>query len=277
MIDSVVNVLNCPLCNSDLRILNENYRQCSECHLAVSKHPALEYDDSYYYGIDTRDKRLIARAKILFKNTEKFIRRGNNVLDFGCNVGLFVDLCNRKLIKTDGLDISKRNIRICREYYSNRGQFFLPDEIKSKYDCVTAFDVIEHFEDLNDFMRKTVNCLSSDGLLVITTPNINSAWIDLFGFGWHGFGIPQYHRYILSMKALESLAELHQMKIHFIKQVGILEPNAWIYIFGSEYRLCKNRFFKFLKIPKAILSYIYLYASNQFYTDTLLAVFTKES
>ena len=273
MIENTTTLLECPLCKADLVELNENYNHCLRCSLAVSKKPSGEYDETYYYGAEGWNSDLIVRSLKLFDIASKFIKKDNEILDFGCNVGIFVDRCNRENYKADGLDISERSLRISK--HSAKGNFYTPGEINKKYDVITAFDVIEHFEDLDFFMNEVDHYLNKTGYVIITTPNINSKWISYFGFGWHGFGIPQYHRYILSKKALDLLATKHNYKVVFAECYGILGNHGWKYAVNSAYRLKKNKFQKLRKIPSGILKYIILKIRQQYKTDTLCCVLQK--
>jgi 2-polyprenyl-3-methyl-5-hydroxy-6-metoxy-1,4-benzoquinol methylase len=267
----------CPICNSDLKELNANYNQCTICNLAISRSAAGTYDETYYYGSTGWDKNLINRSNMLFNIVSKFLKKDDRILDFGCNVGAFVDVCNKNHYRTDGVDVSEKSIEICKQKCKNRGNFYFPGEVNDKYDVVTAFDVIEHFNDLNIFMNEIDNYLNKEGLLIITTPNINSQWIRYFGFGWHGFGIPQYHRYILGKKSLEILAAKHGYSIVNCKEHGILGKNGWKYVLGSEYRLEKNKLFKLLKVPKAFMKYLFLILSKKYYTDTIFIALKRNS
>jgi len=46
---------------------------------------------------------------------------------------------------------------------------------ESKFDLVTALEVIEHLESPTGFLRNVARLLSQDGIAVITTPNVDNA------------------------------------------------------------------------------------------------------
>ncbi len=275
MVEDVHLLKACPICNSTLKELNANYNECTSCDLAISKHAPGTYDETYYYAAKGCNKVLIHRSNLLFNIASQFFRKNDRILDFGCNVGIFIDICNKNHYLTDGIDVSENSIEACKRNCKNGGNFYLPREVNNKYDVVTAFDVIEHFDDLNFFMNQIGNYIKEKGLLIITTPNVNSQWIRYFGFGWHGFGIPQYHRYILSKKIFEILAIKYGYCIEDYTERGVLTCRGWKYVFGSEYRFAKNKFFKVMKLPKCFMKYLFLFFSKKYYTDTIFIVLKK--
>jgi len=46
-------------------------------------------------------------------------------------------------------------------------------EIKQKFNCVLAMEIIEHLENPRAFIRSITNLLEDDGVIVLTTPNIS--------------------------------------------------------------------------------------------------------
>lgn len=275
MIDNASTIKSCPLCAVGLQEMNPNYLSCPGCGLAVSRTNPAAYDETYYYGVEGITPYLRYRAMLLFNLAKRFFHENISVLDYGCNVGAFVDICNRNGYHADGFDINTANLELCRQTYSS-GKFLNSlSDIKNRYDVITAFDVIEHFDNLDHFFEEAGKGLNDEGILIITTPNIKSNWISLFGFGWHGFGIPQYHRYILSRKGVELLAKRHGYDILEYKECGILGKNGWRYALTSEYRFEKDRLSKLKKVPIGLLKFIWLVISGKYYSDTIFTALKR--
>jgi 2-polyprenyl-3-methyl-5-hydroxy-6-metoxy-1,4-benzoquinol methylase len=104
-------------------------------------------------------------------------------LDVGCGPGTLIGLLNDQFIST-GIDISTAEIAYARrEYESESKRFFavspraLPDDCRD-YDVATTVEVVEHLApvDLDDVLRATIERLRPGGKLVVTTPNLRSAW-----------------------------------------------------------------------------------------------------
>jgi SAM-dependent methyltransferase len=90
------------------------------------------------------------------------------------------------------------------------------DEIVSRIPLESTFDVIwmgqaiEHFNDPLAAIMGLRTLLKPNGTLVLSTPNLDSAQIDMFGPTWAQWH-PPYHRYIFSVKSLRAMAERTRM------------------------------------------------------------------
>jgi hypothetical protein len=126
------------------------------------------------------------------------------------------------------------------------------------------------------FFKEVKNIMTPNGRLIITTPNLDSKWIKYFGYSWHGWGIPEYHRFILSRKSFEILATKYGYRIADIFETGPIGKNGWKYVLGSYYRLSKNKREKLLKAPIGLLFYMYMLLNKTYYTDTLFVVMDRK-
>jgi len=189
----------CLFCGCQTTSLTGAYEQCGKCDIWISKVPASDYDDTYYYAKDFRTTDSLHRAGLLFDyfKQETF---GKKCLDFGCGDGSFVVTAKRNGTSIVGVDINKSVLAAASK--SGEEDFYHSDELKSKFSCITSFDVIEHLDNLEDYFRDVNQWLEPNGTLIITTPNKNSKWYRIFKEGWHGLGIPQYHRYVFSLSFL---------------------------------------------------------------------------
>ncbi len=104
----------------------------------------------------------------------KFARR---VLDCGCGGGEFGrSLKGRGITEVVGIEIVERAFEMAK---TNLDQAFLGSiedmelPFEDRYfDCVVFADVLEHLVEPADALRKVSRCLSEDGLIVISIPNI---------------------------------------------------------------------------------------------------------
>jgi SAM-dependent methyltransferase len=72
------------------------------------------------------------------------------------------------------------------------------------FDILFLGQTIEHLDDPLAVLRRLVNLLAPGGVLVLSTPNLDSRQIDLFGPTWSHWH-PPYHRTLFSRKSLELL------------------------------------------------------------------------
>lgn len=80
-----------------------------------------------------------------------------------------------------------------------------------QFDVIFMGQSIEHVDDPLKVLRRLRLLLAPDGILVMSTPNLDSRQIDWFGPTWAHWHAP-YHRYIFSRKGLIAL----------VQQVGLL-------------------------------------------------------
>lgn len=112
-----------------------------------------------------------------FKETLKYIKDGDRVLDIGCGVGVFTKLAKATYPNCEvwGTDISSRVIAddmaespeiIYHHQYIGR-----QDKVPSDYfDVVFCGETIEHLDDPAVLFQDAARVLRRDGQLIITTP-----------------------------------------------------------------------------------------------------------
>ena len=275
MITSDVSTYSyCPLCGQMPAEYNQNYRLCSNCEILISTVAAEFYEQDYYYLKDVRDNESKIRAKFLFDLFKDNF--GENCLDFGCNIGTFVEYANKNGVNFEGVDVSEAAINIAKRL--GGGGFYLSmEQRKMKYDVITAFDVIEHFDCINHFFRDIKPFMAESSKVIVTTPNFDSKWIKIFGNSWHGFGIPQYHRYIFGRKVMENIFQSHGYTCVKIFSVLPPPPGRWKLLLGSGYRLEKNKIKKLLSLPQVVLKILVGLRRHKEFDDTLCVIAKKTS
>jgi SAM-dependent methyltransferase len=101
-------------------------------------------------------------------------------LDVGCSSGDFVATAADAGIDAEGLDISDeavaRAVKRGLVAHASRVEEFEPE---SRYDTITAFDVIEHLLDPAAFIRRIRSWLVPGGSLILTTPDNSSVYPSL--------------------------------------------------------------------------------------------------
>jgi 2-polyprenyl-3-methyl-5-hydroxy-6-metoxy-1,4-benzoquinol methylase len=132
------------------------------------------------------------------------IARGR-LLDVGCHIGVFLELALARGWVAEGVEPSQwacayardRGLRV--SCGTLRGQQ-LPSE---SFDAVTLWDVIEHFPDPAAELREVHRLLQPDGLVGITTMNVDSLVARLLGPRWPW--LMQMHLYYFSVRTLSAL------------------------------------------------------------------------
>jgi len=245
----------CIFCSGCTRVIEPSYTECLACDVLMSRRPAAAYDkDYYYFGINARSPEARERAEMLWRLFRRYID-SCVCLDFGCNDGSFVEVATRNGARCEGTDVNEHAIALAKE--AGYGSFWSPLDLSArKFECVTAFDVIEHFDVVDDFF-KCVDCyLEDNGLLIVTTPNKNSKWRSIYRDGWHGFGIPEYHRFIMSERCLRRQLTLHGFEVEEFFSSAPIEKLGWKLLVASGYRLKKGAGAKLAALPTAVMKFI---------------------
>jgi 2-polyprenyl-3-methyl-5-hydroxy-6-metoxy-1,4-benzoquinol methylase len=125
------------------------------------------------------------------KNVKKF-RKNGRLLDVGCALGFFVKVAQDEGFDAFGVDFSK--------YAVNEGQRLLGDKIlwadiekeipfpSNYFDVITAWDVLEHLEHPDSFIKLASRVLKKDGLFFVRTLNYNCLMSRLMRKSWLQMG-----------------------------------------------------------------------------------------
>ena len=142
--------------------------------------------------------------------------RSGKLLDIGCAEGALLKWAERRGYETYGVDISDFAIneisyrKLSQTQLSVANINSLPF-VDNYFDIITCFDVLEHLEDPVIGLWEISRCLSRQGLLVMSTPNINSKGRTWKGENWHGNRNPT-HLSLLSPERWIALIEQSKLK-----------------------------------------------------------------
>ncbi|MCU0355064.1 MAG: class I SAM-dependent methyltransferase, partial [Cytophagales bacterium] len=144
--------------------------------------------------------------RLLFAYHEATLLTDGQLLEVGCGVGRGIEILSAHCDQYTGIDKNEKLIASLRQTYPNA--LFIQQNVPplhdiptDSYDCVVAFQVIEHIQDDDLFVKELRRVLRDKGQLIITTPNIRRS---LTRNPWH---VREY--------TAEGLATL--MRRHFTK------------------------------------------------------------
>ena len=133
---------------------------------------------------------------------ERYIRKHvikrSVILEVGCGPGFFLKRIENDFV-TYGLDVSESAILEAKERAPKSKLFTGTAESlpfnDGQIDCVIAFDVIEHLERPEAFLKEAARVLTKGGILIISTPNITSFGARVKGQKPELKGLPYEERY----------------------------------------------------------------------------------
>lgn len=158
--------------------------QCIKCGLGFRRprlaKETLDYlyaqggDEAWTAGTDQRPDWRLAHKWVLIN-----IPSSATVVDIGCFDGGFLELLAQDY-RCFGIEIHP----VARSRAAQKGieiigtDFF---DLKGQYDCIVAFDVIEHVDSPRRFLEFGLDHLESGGRLVVSTGNFDSFTFRLMG------------------------------------------------------------------------------------------------
>lgn len=122
------------------------------------------------------------KTKVVTQTLDRLFKKDIRVLDVGCNTGELLDFARNRGCKTFGVEYSQDSLALLKEKghvaYSNT------KEVDGLFDVITAFDLIEHLYNLNEFLDTCFQVLSPGGCLVFLTGDISCFWAKFTGSNW---------------------------------------------------------------------------------------------
>lgn len=228
MVSSQSVELDCPLCGVTafrkcFTKKDRHFFRCLTCDMQMqSPLPTLQeladfYDHSFadgmYQDFAAADllKRMTAKQRI--KEISKTIPLQGKWLDVGCANGVFVDTIAEHGIEAHGVELSENAVSIGKSNGLNLYTGTVDDlPSKESFDCITAFDVLEHVLDPLDFIGSIYKRLNDGGHAVFTVPNCGGIVRRLMGKRWY-FYIPEEHLHYFNRKNLAGLMEKHGFEV----------------------------------------------------------------
>ena len=187
----------CKICESEINLINEKYNlgQCKNCKIifCLKIYSQSEFIEVYdkLYNIDNAlyNYHSVVEYNMLLKNKKikvgfhrsKLIKKHvlnekcNSVLEIGSGIGLIGSYIRNKdkNIKYIGVEIDKESYKKSQMLKLNtiNDDFKGIEKIEETFDVIMLWEVIEHLQDLNLFIKLAYAKLNENGKIILSTPN----------------------------------------------------------------------------------------------------------
>jgi SAM-dependent methyltransferase len=144
-----------------------------------------------------------------YKIISQYKNRGV-LLDIGCGTGDFIEYVSNisgwKCIGIEPNNFAFSRSKIRKIIFNGDVAQFYKEFPDAQFDVITLWNVIEHLYSPANELGVIYKILRDDGILVITTPNVNSTAARLFGRYWIGYELPR-HLYVFSNETIAKLLQ----------------------------------------------------------------------
>jgi ubiquinone/menaquinone biosynthesis C-methylase UbiE len=183
--------------------------ECTSCGLARTLPPPdpKQYEEGY--APTTRAARFAGSLSDLWSpQVARYVRdnsTGRSLLDVGCGVGNLVVAARNLGFDSEGIDIDP----VATREASRQGRHVRTatlQQVAGPYDAVVVNHVLEHIEDLSDFLAHVSRVLSPGGRLFVFSPNREGLIARLRRDHWMGW-VPREHVWHFTPSTLASTVE----------------------------------------------------------------------
>jgi len=134
-------------------------------------------------------KNITLKRKLKLINS--FETSSKNILDVGAGTGDFLKVCKSNSWKVSGIEpsLDARNIAYKKgiNLQENLSEFK-----KIKFDVITLWHVLEHVENLSEYISILHSLLADNGRLIIAVPNFKSDDANYYKEFWAAFDVPRH-------------------------------------------------------------------------------------
>jgi 2-polyprenyl-3-methyl-5-hydroxy-6-metoxy-1,4-benzoquinol methylase len=207
------------------------------------------YPDFQLYRCNTTDLRFFHPLDIfgsaqLYENLMKFewyymaekweyrvalqdLQENSRILEIGCGDGHFVSQAEDKGFQIEGIDSNEKAVLDAQRSGLNIHQSPITDILakgKFQYDCLCAFQVLEHLPNPLKFLTDCIDLLKSNGLLLLSVPNAKS----FLKYQYNLLDMPPHHMAQWSVKTFRALEKILPLRLETTR----FEPLADYHIDG---------------------------------------------
>lgn len=169
-----------------------------------------------------------------FNSSEK------KILDIGSGTGDFLSTCKDGGWNVYGVEPSKEARAISKNKKVNVTEN-LSSLNEDSFDIITLWHVLEHVENLFEYIETLKKKLKPNGVLIIAVPNYNSFDANHYKEYWAAFDVPR-HLWHFSQESIKKLFGSVSMKVE--KVLPMKFDSYYVSMLSEKYKYGRNRFIK---------------------------------
>lgn len=166
---------------------------------------------------------------------DSYQARPGRILDIGCSQGWFFNEMSGW--ECYGTEITPRDAMAAREKYGDNifvGAFEEMPERADFFDVITFQDVLDHFIDPLEALKKAMRLLKPGGIVLIKVHDFSCLYARFAGSRFYAV-IPPYHLFYFTRRALRRLVEIAGFEMVSARHIGNLLQIKTVF-----YRLSRN-------------------------------------
>ena len=180
-------------------------------------------------------KNITLKRKLKFINS--FNTKSKKVLDVGAGTGDFLKVCKMNSWEIFGSepDSGARNIA------AKKGVNLEKDLSKfqnQQFDVITLWHVLEHVENLQEYITTLKSLLTENGRLIIAVPNFKSYDAIMYKEFWAAFDVPR-HLWHFSKTSISKLFSYENMKVE--KTLPMKFDAYYVVLLSEKYKHKKSK------------------------------------
>jgi 2-polyprenyl-3-methyl-5-hydroxy-6-metoxy-1,4-benzoquinol methylase len=189
-------------CTSGALSQHDDILECPRCGM-VSSRPVLADEEILGRYVDVVDESYLSEEEGRRELFDWVLRvmggypvRGDRLLEVGSNVGLFLDTARAAGWRARGIEPSKWAVETGRERFGvdlEQKPLEELDDPPASADAIVLLDVLEHFNDPLDALRRLRRLLDDEGILALSTINLAGFHARLRGERWPWLIRPHLH------------------------------------------------------------------------------------
>jgi 2-polyprenyl-3-methyl-5-hydroxy-6-metoxy-1,4-benzoquinol methylase len=254
----------CPVCGEpqfsaylsckDYTVSHETFSldQCTGCGFVMTNPRPDEGDLARYYESDayiSHSNRSLNLVDQVYKLSRTFtlkwkydlirkhgLTRPVSILDYGCGTGGFLQECKRHKMVISGVEPSAL-ARAQAKTNTDREIFRDITEVKTDFDVITLWHVLEHVSELHKTISRLKSHLKESGTMFIAVPNLQSFDAKIYDEYWAAYDVPR-HLWHFSRKTMQMVLARHDLKLNTIAPMRL--DSYYVSLLSEQYKSRKK-------------------------------------